>query len=78
VGPPKGESGDCMGDGSLQTQFGVNLHPKGVKNGVDGEADRVSLTGTVCQRQVEFQTSGVGWYSYYFGLPCPALPHHPH
>jgi hypothetical protein len=32
---PKGRGGDCMRDGSLQTQFGVNLQMKGVKNGVN-------------------------------------------
>jgi hypothetical protein len=40
-GPLKGESEDCTGDGSLQTQFGVNLQPKGAKNRID----EVKLTG---------------------------------
>jgi hypothetical protein len=48
--PPNKERGDDVGDGSLQSHPGVNLHPKRVKNrgnGVKGgEADGVSLTGT--------------------------------
>jgi hypothetical protein len=38
-----------MGDGSLQSWFGVNLHLKRAKNRFNvakcGEADRVALTG---------------------------------
>jgi hypothetical protein len=37
-----------MGDGSLQRQFGANLHPKRAKDRINvvkgGEADGVSLT----------------------------------
>jgi hypothetical protein len=47
-GSPNEERGDCMGDGSLQSQFGVNLHLKRAKNrgnvGKGGEADGVALT----------------------------------
>jgi hypothetical protein len=42
------ERGDGMADGSLQSQFGANLHPKRVKNRInvakDGEADGIALT----------------------------------
>jgi hypothetical protein len=48
-GPPNKERGDGMGDGSLQTQFRVNLHPKRAKNRINvakgGEADGVALIG---------------------------------
>jgi hypothetical protein len=34
-GPPNEERGDGMCDGSLQSQFGANLHPKRVKNRIN-------------------------------------------
>jgi hypothetical protein len=47
-GPPNKERGDCVGDGSLQSPSGANLHLKTVKNKGDeakgGEADEVALT----------------------------------
>jgi hypothetical protein len=47
-GPPNEEQGDGVGDGSLQSHSGVNLHPKTAKDRVDvlkgGEADGVALT----------------------------------
>jgi hypothetical protein len=47
-GPPNKERGDGVGDGSLQSHSGVNLHPKTTKDRgnvpKDGEADGVSLT----------------------------------
>jgi hypothetical protein len=48
-GPPNKEQGDGVGDGSLQSYSGANLHPKTAKDGVNvpkgGEADGVALTG---------------------------------
>jgi hypothetical protein len=47
-GPPNKEQGDGVGDGSLQSYSGANLHPKTAKDRVDipkgGEADGVALT----------------------------------
>jgi hypothetical protein len=47
-GPLNEEGGDGMGEGSLQSQSGVNLHLKRAKKRVHvvkgGEADGVSLT----------------------------------
>ena len=47
-GPPNKEQGDGVGDGSLQSHSGANLHPKTAKDRVHvpkgGEADRVALT----------------------------------
>ena len=47
-GPPNEEQGDGVGDGSLQSHSGANLHPKTAKDRVDvlkgGKADRVALT----------------------------------
>jgi hypothetical protein len=48
-GPLNKERGDGVGDGSLQSHSGANLHPKRVKNrgtvAKGGEADGVALTG---------------------------------
>jgi hypothetical protein len=47
-GPPNKERGDGVGDGSLQSHSGVNLHPKTAKNRGNvlkgGKADGVALT----------------------------------
>jgi hypothetical protein len=47
-GPLNKERGDCVGDGSLQSQSGANLNPKTAKDMVDvpkgGEAGGVALT----------------------------------
>jgi hypothetical protein len=46
-GPPKKEQGDGVGDGSLQSQSGENLHPKTAKDRVDvpkGGGGGVALT----------------------------------
>jgi hypothetical protein len=47
-GPPNEGRGDGMGDGSLQSRFGANLHPKRTKNrgnvAKGGKADGVALT----------------------------------
>jgi hypothetical protein len=49
-GPPNKERGDGVGDGSLQSHPGANLHPKRAKNrgnvAKGGEADGVALTAT--------------------------------
>jgi hypothetical protein len=50
-GPPNEERGDGMGDGSFQSQFGENLHPKRAKNRINvakgGKANGVALTTTI-------------------------------
>jgi hypothetical protein len=55
-GPLNEERGDCMGDGSLQSQFGTNLHPKRAKNRVNvakgGKANRVSLTAPTWGKEI--------------------------
>jgi hypothetical protein len=50
-GAPNKERGDCIGDGSLQSQFGVNLHRKRAKSrgsvAKGGKADGVALRMTI-------------------------------
>jgi hypothetical protein len=55
-GPLNKERGDGMGDGSLQSQFGENLHPKRAKNRINvakgGEVNGVALTASLDRRCV--------------------------
>jgi hypothetical protein len=52
-GPPNKERGDGVGDGSLQSHSGANLHPKTTKGRGNvlkgGEADGVALTALACK-----------------------------
>ena len=61
-GPPNKEQGDGVGDGSLHSHSGVNLHPKTAKDRVDvlkgGEADGVALTELPSLRTAEENSSG--------------------
>jgi hypothetical protein len=60
-GPPNKERGDSVGDASLQSHSGANLHLKRAKNrgnvAEGGEADGVALTPTTTM----VTTKGIAW-----------------
>jgi hypothetical protein len=66
-GPPTEERKDGMGDGSLQSQFGANLHLKRAKNRINvtkgGGANGVALTDEY------FDIPNIKYYDAILGTP---------